>query len=460
MSLENVISSLQPRLVLGGENIMVNSNAITKIQTIVLMSVIIVAAVGGGAAYVMLGGEEQTSETIKIGVLADLDGAGGKHVWQGAKLAAEQINAEGGILGKQIEVIGEDHDLESGVDLVKVNTALTRLLTYHKVDFVIGNAGGEAGFIVQDVIAEHKKIFLATSGMNDQLTQRVLDDYDKYKYYFQIQWNASGVFQGMTDSLLLMREQTGFNKVGYLAEDLGYAQGIMDGLDYVLPEVYGFDLVYKGTFPLGTVDFSSYFAAAEAAGVEVLLPLIALDGGIPFVKEWYDRQSPMLIYGGVLEGATVPESWEWTEGKCENIITAAFPMIAQYPITSKTIPIREAYISRWKENPKNGATFAFDLLRYILADAIERAGTIDTEEVIESLETTSIETSMASNYVFTSSHCAIMGENMLDPDEDYMLVLLFQWQNGKQLPVYPKKIMEQAGVTLTYPPWAGPWDDQ
>ena len=48
---------------------------------------------------------------------------------------------------------------------------------------------------------------------------------------------------------------------------------------------------------------------------------------------------------------------------------------------------------------------------------------------------------------------------MLDPDEEYMLVLLFQWQNGEMLPVYPKQVMEEVGATLTFPDWPGPWDD-
>lgn len=52
----------------------------------------------------------------------------------------------------------------------------------------------------------------------------------------------------------------------------------------------------------------------------------------------------------------------------------------------------------------------------------------------------------------------MMGENPNDPDADYWLVIAFQWQNGKQVPVYPKKIMEEAGVTYKFPDWSGPWD--
>jgi len=38
-------------------------------------------------------------------------------------------------------------------------------------------------------------------------------------------------------------------------------------------------------------------------------------------------------------------------------------------------------------------------------------------------------------------------------------MLIFQWQDRKQVPVVPKEIMEEAGVTYTFPDWAGPWDE-
>jgi branched-chain amino acid transport system substrate-binding protein len=436
-----------------------DSNAITKMQSAILTVIIVVAAVAGSLAY-MMWSSQGTSETIKIGVLVDLDGFDGKRIWQAVVLAAEQLNAEGGILGKQVEVVGEDTDIETAIaDSAVVNSALTRLLTVHKVDFIIGMAADQ-GFMVQEVISQHKTIFFEVATTEDSYTQRVVDDYDAYKYFFRVAFNATSIFQGITDALLLLREQTGFNKVGYIGEDLSWAKGIMQGLDYVLPELYGFDLVYKGAFPPSTFDFSSYFATAETAGVEIMVPLIsARAGAIPFVKEYSDRQSPMVIYGGFLGGGVSdPEGWEITDGKCEYISVSSFPIVAGFPLTSKTIPDREAYTNRWGEIPIVFAGNAYNVLRYILPDAIERAGTIETEAVIEALETTSIETTDARDFVFTSSHDLMMGENPNNPDADYMLAMLFQWIDGKQVPVYPEKIMEEAGATYTYPDWPGPWN--
>jgi len=211
-----------------------DSKALTKLQSIIFIAIIVVAAVGG-AAYVLRNDDNQSSETIKIGILADLDALNGHSMWQGAVLAAEQLNAKGGILGKKVEVVGEDNDGESVEDINVITTALNRLISLHNVDFIIGFAPSQVALAVQDIVANNKIIFIATTGGSDEITQRVLDDYDKCKYYFQIGWNASAMFKGMTDSFALMREQTGFNKIGYIGEDVGFVKALMEGLDYNLP---------------------------------------------------------------------------------------------------------------------------------------------------------------------------------------------------------------------------------
>ena len=434
---------------------MLDSNALTKIQSIILILIIVVAAVGGGIIYVVINQPSVSSEPIKIGFLGDLDGIVGRPGWQGAKLAVEEINAEGGILGRQVELIAEDQD--GGGDPVILTNALTRLITQNKVDLIVEQSSASET-LVQDIIAQHKIICISGSSISDEINQRVLDDYDTFKYYFSIQFNSTSGKLGMTDSMIHIREMTGFNKIGYLAEDLPWNKPYRDALDVFLPE-NGFELVYQGTFPLGTMDFSSYFAAAESAGVEVLLPLIALDGGIPFCKEYYDRQSPMLVFGGINVLASDPMGWEWIEGKCNNMDFGTLPTTAGYPFTSKTLQTRDAYMDRWGEAITMGAANFYDAIKFILADAIERAGTIETEAVIKTLETTSVETSNARNFVFTESHALMMGKDANDPNEDYPIVIGFQWQDGVQVPVDPRKIMEEAGATLTFPDWSGPWNN-
>ncbi|MCW3997639.1 MAG: ABC transporter substrate-binding protein [Candidatus Bathyarchaeota archaeon] len=432
---------------------MFNSVALTKFHSIILVAVIAVSSVVAGTVYVFLTQEPQQTQTIKIGVCADLDELGGKDVWEGAVLAAEQVNAEGGVLGRYLEIVGEDTDEAAPiVDMIKVSTALTRLITFHKVDYVIGGFRDDAMLMMQDIIAEHKIIFLSLAAGGEALTQRVLDDYSRYKYYFRVTPpNSTAIFREILDSLVVLREYTGFNKIAYLVEDRIWTESIRAGLDYYLPEVYNFDIVYRGQFTTGTTDFTSYFAAAEAAGTEILIPLIGAQDSIFAIKEWYDRQSPFVVWG-VDVTAQANEYWEWTDGKCGSTTTMVSPFVAGYPWTNKTLPVRTDFIDRWGHSPTFLVHGAYDTVRYILPDAIERAGTIETDAVIEAVEETALETTDSPRFMFTSSHDLMFGPG-------YTQALFFQWQaDGARVPVYPKEIMEEAGATYMFPDWPGPWD--
>jgi len=431
---------------------MPNSEAITKVQSIILIATILVAAIGGGLAYVLLIEETQSSCTIKIGILADIDNYWGKLAWHNAVLAVEELNAEGGVLGRQVEVTSADSVSGIGSDVTEVTIALTKLIVNDQVDFIIGGALSSGSiFACQEIVAEHKKLFFC-GPTEDEFTQRVLDDYSKYKYYFNLQLNATTAFQGITKHLLYFREITGFNKVGYLGLDTHFAKGIMEGLNNFLPE-NGLDLVYKGAFPLDTVDFSSYFASAEAAGVEIMVPLV-ISGAIPVVKEYSDRQSPMVIFNGILGDIGGIEAWKWTDGKCNYITDRLGALDVGYPLTSKTLQAREAYINRWSEPPSG--LMIYNFVRFVMVDAIERAGTINSDDVIEALEEINIETASVRNFGFTKSHA-----RMVDADfsPEYIPYILFQWQNGELAPIHPKEIMEEAGASYTFPDWSGPWDN-
>ena len=89
----------------------------------------------------------------------------------------------------------------------------------------------------------------------------------------------------------------------------------------------------------------------------------------------------------------------------------------------------------------------------MLPAAIKLAGTTETDAVIEALETIEIETSNIRQLKYAPNH------QYLHKTMGSGTVCMFQWQDGVQMPVWPKFIMEEAGVTYTFPNWPGPWDD-
>ena len=432
-----------------------NSKALTKIQTAALIAIVAVAAVAGGAAYVLWSSPAQPTENVRIGICADLDSAYGRNVWQGAVLAAEQTNAEGGFLGRNITVIGEDDDGESSTDIAVGINALTKLITIDKADYVI-SPGMLNTLAYQDVCCEHKKIFINIADGSDDYSQRVLDNYEKYKYSFRTQpLNDTTIATRMLGEIIAVGKYTGFTKVALLFDDMPLAKAIASGLSVSLPE-NGLEVVYNALYSFGTTDFASYFAAIEESGAEILVPWIIM-ADVPFVKEWYNRQSPLVVWG-VLASAQDSDFWELTEGKCNTMSFSGLPAIAGYPLTNKTAPAREAYVQRWGEAPNMLAVAAYDTVRFILADAVRRAGTTETEAVIHALETIDVETASARHFVFTTSHDVLAkSQSPNTPSEDYFLYFIFQWQNGTQVPMYPEAIAKEAGGTYKYPNWDGPW---
>jgi branched-chain amino acid transport system substrate-binding protein len=440
-----------------------NSKALTKIQSAALIAIIVVAAVAGSAAYILWSGPAQSAENIRIGVCGDLDMNAGKATLRGVTLAAEQINAEGGILGRNITIVAEDDDSETPpYDIAVATNALTKLITVDKADYIIATGGLSASIATsaQDICAEHKKILFTTVVSLDQFTQRVLDNYDKYKYYFRtVPPNSTTVSAGLLGDIITVGNYTGFTKVALLFQDFISAKQAASDLNKTLPN-HGFQIVYSNLISTTTTDFTSYFAAIEAAGAQILVPYIAGQAGIPFAKEWYERQSPTVVWG-IVTAAGSSDFWNLTEGKCDTISFAGSPVVSGYPLTNKTVPTREAYIKRWGEVPSLTAAGAYDTLRFILQDAIKRAGTTETEAVIKALETTNVETSSARHFVFTSSHDVMVGSGAPNsPAQDYMVTFIFQWQNGTQVPVRPEEIMKEAGATYKYPLWVGPWDNK
>ena len=437
---------------------MVDSRGLAAVKTMILVFLVLSVGIIGVVAFFLWSGKGPWIETIRIGICEDLDHIGGKDICQAAILAAEQVNAEGGILGRQVEIVGEDDDSATPqTDKSVTISALTRLITVDKADYVITSQSVVIATF-QDICSQHKRVLFSTRSALVELTQRVLSDYDNYKYFFRVMNpNVTMLAYVYADSVLTLREYTGFNKIALLIHDAGALKDMGEELSEFLL-VNDFEIVSKILIPLATFEFSSYLARIEESGAEILFPLLAVaDVGV--TKEWYERQSPFVIWG-VFGYAGDHNFYDITDGRGEFISCNSWPVVVGYPLTSRTVSAAESYLERWGEKmPSSQVAATYDIIRFILPDAIKRAGTTEIEAVIKALENTDIETSLARRFRFTSSHDVMVNLPSSNvQSQDYVVQCMFQWQNGTQVPVYPKTMMQEVGATYKYPPWSGPWD--
>ncbi|MFH2125420.1 MAG: ABC transporter substrate-binding protein, partial [Pseudomonadota bacterium] len=115
-------------------------------------------------------------QPIKIGAMfisSGKVGGYGVHGCQAIKLAVEEINAAGGILGRKVEAICEDTKLKKDVALALAE----RFVKQDKVDFLMGPTSSGLAMALSEFAKNNKKILVATQAATDALTGAKLHPY-------------------------------------------------------------------------------------------------------------------------------------------------------------------------------------------------------------------------------------------------------------------------------------------
>ena len=111
----------------------------------------------------------RAADNIKMGMVDPLTGVyaapAGNEV-MGAKLAVEQINAKGGILGRQVELLVEDSANDVGTGVQKAR----KLIERDKVNFIIGDVNSGIAAAIAQVTAEKKILHIVSGGHTDTIT--------------------------------------------------------------------------------------------------------------------------------------------------------------------------------------------------------------------------------------------------------------------------------------------------
>jgi len=148
-----------------------------------LITIIVLA----GAVILFTGGAGWAKDTITIGVIGPMQFVQGEGHWNGAVMAAEEINAKGGVqVGKKkmkIELVQADSN--EFLNVTDATNAMERLMSKERVDFVVGGFRTEAVLAMQDIAMEYKKIFIGCGAAHPELCNRVAENYDTYKYFFR-----------------------------------------------------------------------------------------------------------------------------------------------------------------------------------------------------------------------------------------------------------------------------------
>jgi len=374
---------------------------------------------------------------------------------RGITLAVEEINAAGGVnVGGQkrpfkVEAI-DTRDLEPGVPVSEALLVVEKLILGKKADFIMGGpVRSEAALAAMDLLSKYKKVSLLTTGvLTPKYHARVAEEYDKFKYCFRLTGEAKWMVGGeIIPCLVEIGQKYELNRLYIMIQDVAHARAGGEIIAKVMAKKGWTVIGEPEIYPTGSTDFSMGLLKAKREKAQVIVIWMDMPETSILLKQWYDMKIPALPFGSIIAAAEQPGFWKATEGKGEfclaNVVNAGN---APSNATPWTMKFAEAYQKRWNIEPEAYGASSSYMAPYVLKEAIEKAGSLDSDAVVAALEKTDMMGVYGRIRFDPKSHQVVPS---LDPKEG-VVGTIFQWQGGKRVVVFPKSI---AMGEIQLPPW-------
>ncbi len=353
------------------------------------------AGAGAAATLPLLGQRARAAEPIVIGWVGPLSPPGGyaegTNMKNAAMLAAEEINAAGGILGRKVEIIYAD---TRGMP-AEGRTAAERLITQNKVVAVVGEFHSPVALAEMEVYHKYGIPFMACDVWSDQITA---------KGYPEVFRNAPAVsLIDVTIGQWIVA--AGFKNVAIIAEkdDVGLAQRTL--VQQQLTKA-GVKFTAVDADP-NLTDFTAQILRFKAAkpAFDFFISFYAEAGAYPMVRQAHDLGFAPTPTCGIYNsgGAAVdPTFWE-NVGEAGKYLATENVGLPQASWNDKTKAFVKAYKARNKDADPSGAVMESYDGAWLLFDAIKTAGGTDPKAIIHALETTKY-VGVRGQYSFSTSH--------------------------------------------------------
>jgi branched-chain amino acid transport system substrate-binding protein len=217
-----------------------------------------------GAPFINLA---RAADTVKIGLDNPLTGtyaAVGKNELSGCELAIEQINAKGGILGRQAELLVEDSTSgDAGTAVQKAR----KLIERDNVNFLVGNVNSGLSLAMAGVSSEKGVFHIVPGGHTDAVTGASCH-WNVFRICNTTQMEANAVAPTLIKDF--------GKKWYYITPDYAFGHTLQAGQERASAPLGGVKVGGDLT-PLGTTDFSSYLIKAQSANPDVIIFLVLGD---------------------------------------------------------------------------------------------------------------------------------------------------------------------------------------
>ena len=380
-------------------------------------------------------------QLFKIGILDDMNYRSGEHAWNGAMLAAREINEAGGLFINSIQyyiglVAENTFEAELELDIGKGIDAANTMIADYDPHIIMGGFRTDALIHYLEPIMDAKIPFICTGSVSDIFSQNVLDNYARYKYFFRTILNGSKIAGDIINYIpylaniltgILGKEVT---KVGILREDAEWTVPMANVLNNFMP-LFGLEVVEEIALPLDSSeqDLKNAWYQIDNSGVQILVPLTSSYMGT-LMGRTYGEVQPNCIVCGINVDAQLGNYWDDTYGGGQYEITNQGTYRTEK--TPKTIPFWDNYVDNYSMEPLYTALTSFDAI-YLLSNATLSTQSFNADNIIfglEQINSTNTFTGVGGNIAFTSSHDLRGGP-------DYAFMLFVQWQEGGNKVVLP-----------------------
>jgi branched-chain amino acid transport system substrate-binding protein len=328
-------------------------------------------------AIVALGAQSALAQgPIKVGTIFPLSGGAGPNgqaVTNAVKVAADLVNKQGGLLGRQITVVSKDDESTPAVGVSRANELIAE-----KVDVIIEGWNSPVTLAEQPVIARANILDITAVSKADPILSG-----DGNPYAIRI--NSSNAL----DAAVLARyviQTSGAKRIGFLTQNDAYGNGAQAVLEQEMGKLGKYENVVTEKFPFKQTDFRVQLANVKQARPDVVIAINASESsGMPALIQQY-RQAGIEAKLVCAVGTILPTVFKVAGDAVNGVVSADiyFPDLEPFSKIPENLAFVEAYRKAHGENPDKGAALGAAALQ-VWARAVAATKSLDRKTVAEAI---------------------------------------------------------------------------
>jgi branched-chain amino acid transport system substrate-binding protein len=404
----------------------------TAVRAVATSAVVLLAVAACGSKPSDNASSGDSKDPIVVGISLPLTGdfsQPGGEARKGYEIWRDQVNADGGLLGRQVEL--KITDDASNQDTVV--TDYTKLITQDKVDLLLGTFSTLLNFPASAVAEKNGMLYVEPAGGAPKMFDRGYK-----KLFFAQQATASHQPDVFVDYIKGLPENERPKTAAYPTQDDPFTTPVIESMQKQLEEL-GVETVYTTTYPADATNFQTIASAIAAAKPDLIAQGAVFEDGVGLVRSLQQlNYSPKMLF----QTSAPSNAGQYSDGIGVKNTEGVFYTVSWNE--KATTPNNDKFVAEYAKRfdggiPAEDAADAYAAAQVVQA-AVEAVGSLDQDKLAEWLHANEVET--------------ILGPLAWDetgaPTSDFLLA---QWQNGA-----PEIVAPDAAATVDTVVAKTPWE--